>query len=68
MLGNVLEATIEGKPVLILAVFNATPKPKLLVLKLDSKLAMVDMDKVDVAWHYDERLGWVADSEAFARP
>lgn len=61
MIGTVLEATLKGKPVLILSVMNGTPKPKAIILGTDSKLDAVDITELDVAWHYDEKDGWMAD-------
>lgn len=63
MIGTVLEATHKGKPVLILAVFNSTPKAKALVLKTDSKLSVIEISELDVSWHYDEKMGWLPDFE-----
>lgn len=61
MIALMLEATVGGKPVLLLAAFNSPPNGKALVLGTDSKMKIVDLASVDVSWHYDESKGWLAD-------
>lgn len=59
MIGNVLEATVDSKPVLVLEVSINTKRA--LILKTNSKLDVVDLAKIDVLWHYDENDGWLPD-------
>ena len=65
MIGNTLEGTRKGEPVLIVAVYASGQAPKVLCIGLDSKLHLYPLEEVSVNWHYDETEGWVSD---FPRP
>lgn len=63
MIGNTLEGSHKGKPVLIVQVYATGGTPRVLVIGLDSKLHLLPMEEVSINWHYDEKDGWLPDFE-----
>jgi len=61
-------ALVEGKhktfgPILIIDFLNRTPTPICVFMKRNATLGFAPIDEISMDWHYDEKRGFLADSE-----